>query len=53
MRAGDGEEAVSPFRSLDGLLAAAKPILRNAARSPEHVWFSIQSVDLDALEDAF
>lgn len=53
MRTGDGEEAVNPFRSLEDLLSAAKPILRNAARSPEPVWFSIQPVDLDALEDAF
>jgi hypothetical protein len=52
MRTSDGEEAVNPFRSLEDLLSAAKPILRNAARSPEPVWFSIQPVDLAALEDA-
>ena len=52
MRTSDGEEAVNPFRSLDELLAAAKPILRTAARSPEPIWFSIQQVDLDALEDS-
>ena len=52
MRSGDGEEAVNPFRSLEDLLAASKPILRNAARSAEPVWFSIQQVDLDALEDS-
>ena len=51
MRTGDGEEAVNPFRSLDELLAASKPILRTAARSPEPIWFSIQQVDLEALED--
>ncbi|MBL6081729.1 hypothetical protein JMJ56_27485 [Belnapia sp. T18] len=51
MRTSDGEEAVHPFRSLDELLSAAKPILRTAARSPEPVWFSIQQVDLDALGD--
>ncbi|WP_144404747.1 hypothetical protein [Belnapia sp. F-4-1] len=51
MRSSDGEEAVHPFRSLDELLSAAKPILRTAARSPEPVWFSIQQVDLDALGD--
>ena len=33
MRTSDGEEAVNPFRSLDELLTAAKPILRTAARS--------------------
>ncbi|MFC7478613.1 hypothetical protein ACFQS7_30130 [Dankookia sp. GCM10030260] len=53
MRTSDGEEAVNPFRSLDELLAAAKPILRTAARSPEPIWFSIQQVDLDALEEGF
>lgn len=53
MRTSDGEEAVNPFRSLDELLAATKPILRTAARSPEPIWFSIQQVDLDALEESF
>jgi hypothetical protein len=53
MRTSDGEEAVHPFRSLDELLSAAKPILRTAARSPEPIWFSIQQVDLEALEDDF
>jgi hypothetical protein len=53
MRTSDGEEAVNPFRSLDELLSAAKPLLRNAARSQEPIWFSIQPVDLDALEEAF
>lgn len=52
MRTSDGEEAVNPFRSLEDLLSAAKPILRDAARSPEPVWFSIQAVDLAALEDS-
>jgi hypothetical protein len=51
MRTSDGEEAVNPFRSLDELLSAAKPLLRTAARSPEPIWFSIQQVDLDALVD--
>ena len=51
MRSSDGEEAVNPFRSLDELLSAVKPILRTAARSPEPVWFSIQQVDLDTLDD--
>ena len=53
MRTSDGEEAVNPFRSLDELLAATQPILRTAARSPEPIWFSIQQVDLDALEESF
>lgn len=52
MRTSDGDEAVNPFRSLDELLAATKPILRAAARSPEPIWFSIQQIDLDALEDS-
>ncbi len=51
MRSSDGEEAVNPFRSLDELFSAAKPILRTAALSPEPVWFSIQQVDLDTLDD--
>ena len=53
MRTTDGEEAVHPFRSLEELLSAAKPILRTAAKSPDPIWFSIQTVDLDTLEDAF
>jgi hypothetical protein len=53
MRTSDGDEAVNPFRSLDELLTAAKPILRTAARSPEPIWFSIQQVNLDTLEDDF
>ena len=52
MRTGDGEEAMTPFRSLEELLSAAKPLLRQAARSPDPVWFSIQPVDLDKLEEA-
>ncbi len=51
MRTSDGDDAVHPFRSLDELLSAAKPILRTAARSPEPIWFSIQPVDLDTLEE--
>ena len=50
MRTADGEEAATPFRSLDDLLSAARPILRTAARSPEPVWFSIQPVDLADLD---
>ena len=53
MRTSDGEEAVHPFRSLEELLSAAKPILRTAARSAEPIWFSIQQVDLDTLEESF
>ena len=50
MRTADGEENLTPFRSLDDLLSAVKPILRAAARSPDAVWFSIQPVDLAALD---
>ncbi len=50
MRTADGEENATPFRSLDDLLSAVKPILRAAARSPDAVWFSIQPVDLASLE---
>jgi hypothetical protein len=48
MRTSDGEETAHPFRSLEELLSASKPILRSASRSPEPIWFSIQQVDLDA-----
>ena len=50
MRTADGEESLAPFRSLDDLLTAIKPVLRNAARSPDPVWFSIQPIDLAAIE---
>jgi len=50
MRTAEGDENVTPFRSLDDLLSAVKPILRAAARSPDAVWFSIQSIDLATLE---
>jgi len=50
MRTADGEESMSPFRSLDDLLSAIKPILRATARNPDPVWFSLQSVDLSAIE---
>ncbi len=50
MRTADGEETMSPFRSLDDLLSAVKPILRAATRSPDAVWFSIQPVDLASLD---
>ena len=53
MRTSDGEESMKPFRSLEDLLSAAKPILREAAHSPEPVWFSIQPIDRASLEDAF
>ena len=52
MRTSGGEEAVHPFRSLEELLSAAKPILRTAARSSEPIWFSIQPIDLETLEDS-
>ncbi len=50
MRTAEGEEHLTPFRSLDDLLSAVKPILRAAARSPDAVWFSIQPVDLALLD---
>ncbi len=50
MRTGDGDDNLTPFRSLDDLLSAIKPILRAAARSPDAVWFSIQPVDLATLD---
>ncbi len=50
MRTSEGEENLTPFRSLDDLLSAVKPILRAAARSPDAVWFSIQPVDLASLD---
>ncbi|MBK1662080.1 hypothetical protein CKO45_28235 [Paracraurococcus ruber] len=49
MRTSDGEEAVHPFRSLEDLLSASKPILRSAVRSPEPIWFSVQEVELEAV----
>jgi hypothetical protein len=50
MRTADGEDSLTPFRSLDDLLSAIKPILRASARSPEPVWFSLQPVDLSTIE---
>ena len=50
MRTLDGEETMTPFRSLDDLLSAIKPILRAGARSPEPVWFSLQPVDLATID---
>jgi transposase-like protein len=50
MRTPDGEETMTPFRSLDDLLSAIKPILRAGARSPEPVWFSLQTVDLSTID---
>jgi hypothetical protein len=50
MRTAEGEESVMPFRSLEDLLSAAKGILRGAAKSPEPVWFSIQSLDLSTVD---
>ena len=50
MRTQDGEETMTPFRSLDDLLSAIKPILRAGARSAEPVWFSLQPVDLATID---
>ncbi len=46
MRTSDGDESSTPFRSLDDLLSAVKPILRSAARSSDPIWFCIQPMDL-------
>jgi len=50
MRTSDGEETMTPFRSIDDLLSAIKPILRAGARSPEPVWFSLRPVDLSTID---
>ncbi len=50
MRGPEGDENMTPFRSLDDLLSAVKPILRAAARNPEAIWFSIQPIDLATLD---
>jgi hypothetical protein len=50
MRTAEGDDGTTPFRSLDDLLSAVKPILRAAARSPDAVWFSIQQIDLSMVE---
>jgi hypothetical protein len=50
MRTAEGDESLTPFRSLEDLLSAVKPILRACAKNPEAVWFSIKPVDLSALE---
>ncbi|MBW4024214.1 MAG: hypothetical protein HIU92_13985 [Proteobacteria bacterium] len=50
MRTADGEESMTPFRSVDDLLSAIKPLLRASARSPEPVWFSLQPVDLSSID---
>ena len=49
MRTSNGDEAVHPFRSLEDLLSAVKPLLRTASKSPEPIWFSIQGLDLSEL----
>ena len=51
MRSAEGEDSLAPFRSLEDLLGAVKPILRAAATSPEPVWFCIQPLDLATLEE--
>jgi transposase-like protein len=50
MRTADGEENVTPFRSLEDLLSAIRPILRACANSPDPVWFSLQPVDLASVD---
>lgn len=49
-RSAEGDESMMPFRSLDDLLSAIKPILRAGARSADPVWFSIQPIDLAAID---
>jgi len=49
MRTSNGDEAVHPFRSIEDLLSAVKPLLRTASKSPEPIWFSIQGLDLSEL----
>jgi len=50
MRTAEGEDTMTPLRSIDDLLSAIKPILRAGARSPEPVWFSLQPVDLATID---
>jgi len=52
MRTADGDETMAPFRSLEDLLSAIKPILRASANSSDPVWFSLQPVDLATIEDS-
>ena len=49
MRTSNGDEAVHPFRSIEDLLSAVKPLLRTASKSPEPIWFSIQGLDFSEL----
>jgi hypothetical protein len=51
MRAAEGDENLTPFRSLEDLLAAVKPILRSAAYSTDPIWFSIRAIDLSSLDN--
>ena len=50
MRTAEGDENLTPFRSLEDLLGAVKPILRSAARSRDQIWFSIRPIDLSNLD---
>jgi transposase-like protein len=50
MRTADGEESMTPFRSVEDLLSAIKPILRASAASSDPVWFSLQPVDLATID---
>lgn len=51
MRNADGEETLTPFRSLEDLLSAIKPVLRAVACCPDPLWFSIQPMNLATLAD--
>jgi hypothetical protein len=49
-RSPEGDDSIMPFRSLEDLLSAVKPILRASANAPEPVWFSIQPMDLTEID---
>ena len=49
-RSPEGDDSIMPFRSLEDLLSAVKPILRASANAPEPVWFSIQPMDLAEID---
>jgi hypothetical protein len=49
-RSAEGDDSITPFRSLEDLLSAVKPILRATAGNPEPIWFSIQPVDLASID---
>ena len=48
VRADGGDEASTPFRSLEELISSARGSLREAAASPEPVWFCVRRVPAEA-----